>query len=439
MKMRSIKLNPSQLLILVFFVSIMVGTILLKLPFATTHYIRWVDALFTATSAMTVTGLVVVDTATEFTVFGQIVIALLMQLGGLGIMSFALLIYMMLGKKIGLKERILIQTALNQTSIGGVIKLVKNLFIFSLIIEFIGMLFLASSWVPEYGWSKGLYLSFFHSISAFNNAGFALWSDGLMGYVGDPIINLGITFLFIIGGIGFTVLTDLWYKKEFRQFSLHTKLMLIGTLLINIIAMFFIFILEYTNPNTLGGLSLLDKFFASYFQAVSPRTAGFNTIDIGSLNESTIFLILLLMFIGAGSASTGGGIKVTTFIIICLAVVTFLKGKQEIMIMRRSIANAYIIRALAISTMALFLICIAVFILSITEQAPFLMILFEVVSAFGTVGLSMGITSNLTIIGKLIIIIIMFAGKLGPLTLAFSLARPEKSKIRYPHEDILTG
>jgi trk system potassium uptake protein len=439
MKLRSIRLNPHQLLILVFSIFIILGTLLLKLPFSTTHSISWVDAFFTATSAMTVTGLVVMDTAETYTLFGEIVIMSLIQLGGLGIMSFALLIFMMLGKKIGLKERLLIQQALNQTSLEGIVKLVKNLFIFSFVIEFIAMVFLAFRWVPEFGWGTGIYYSIFHAISAFNNAGFALWSDSLMRYVGDPIINIGITFLFIIGGIGFSVLSDLWYKKSFRKLSLHSKLMIVGTLIINLFAMFFIFVLEYSNPNTLGPLSTGDKIWASYFQAVTPRTAGFNTIDIGSLNESTISLFLLLMFVGAGSASTGGGIKLTTFVVILLSVITFLKGKHEIVVARRSIADSFIFKSLAISTISLVFVFAAVFILNITEKAPFLMILFEVISAFGTVGLSMGLTGDLSVIGKIVIIIVMFVGKLGPLTLAFSLAKPEKAKIRYPNEDILTG
>jgi len=440
MKYKIIKLNPSQLLILVFIVFITLGTLLLKLPFATTTSVSWLDALFTATSAMTVTGLVVVDTAQAYTLFGEIVIVSLIQIGGLGIMSFAVLIFMMLGKKIGLKERLLVQQALNQTSIGGVIKLIKNLFVFSLSIELIAMVFLAIKWVPEYGWSQGLYFSFFHSISAFNNAGFALWPDSLMKYVGDPIINIFVTFLFIIGGIGFTVLSDLWNKKKFQKLSLHSKMMIVGTFIINIVAMLLIFVLEYSNSKTLGGLpSLGDKVWGAYFQALTTRTAGFNTLDIGSLDEATIFLFLLLMFIGAGSASTGGGIKLTTFMVIIFAVLTFLKGKKDIVMRNRSINLEVVIRALAISTIGLVFIIIAVFILNISEDAPFLEILFEVISAFGTVGLSMGLTGSLTFIGKIVIIFIMFIGKLGPLTLAFSLAQPEKAKIKYPTEDILTG
>ncbi|WP_010677651.1 TrkH family potassium uptake protein [Bacillus timonensis] len=437
---KPIKLSPYQLLIFIFLFFIIVGTILLKLPIATTTSISWIDALFTVTSAMTVTGLVVVDTPIVFTTFGEIVIVSLIQIGGLGIMSFAVLIYMMLGKKIGLKERIVIQQSLNQSSIGGVIKLVKNLFIFSISIEFIGLLILAIKWVPEYGWGKGLYFSFFHSISAFNNAGFALWSDNLMGYVGDPIVNIGITILFITGGIGFTVLMDVWHNKSFKKLSLHSKLMIIGTFIINLVAVFLVFVLEYHNPKTLAGLpSLSDKLWSAYFQGVVTRTAGFNTLDIAGINESTSFLMVILMFIGAGSASTGGGIKLTTFLVILYGTLSFLKGKQDVVLYNRTLPGAIVLKALAISTMSLLFVIVAVFILSISEDAPFVVSLFEVVSAFGTVGLSMGLTYSLSFVGKVVIIFMMFFGKVGPLTLAFSLAKPKVDKIKYPKEEILTG
>lgn len=440
MKNKVIRLSPPQLLVVTFLFFIIVGMGLLKLPFATTESITWLDALFTTTSAMTVTGLAVVDTGGAFTLFGEVVIMSLIQIGGLGIMSFAVLIFMMLGKKIGFKERLLLQQALNQTSVGGVIKLVKYLFIFSFLVEGFAVLLLASEWVPEFGWRRGLYVSIFHSISAFNNAGFSLWSDSLMGYVGSPVVNITISFLFIVGGIGFTVLVDLWKSKTIRRLSLHTKIMVVGTFVINVFAFMMIFILEYNNPNTLAQLPLLDKLFASYFQAVTPRTAGFNSIDYGSMERSTLLLTILLMFIGAGSASTGGGIKLTTFVVISLSVFAFLKEKREIRIFRRTIDQNYIFKALAVSMISVLLVFTALFFLDMTERnASFLAILFEVVSAFGTVGLSMGITGSLTTIGKWIIIVVMFVGKLGPLTLAFSLSRPDKEKIRYPKEDILTG
>ncbi|MEW4221490.1 TrkH family potassium uptake protein [Rossellomorea marisflavi] len=440
MKYRVIQLSPPQLLVAVFAFFIMVGMILLKLPISTTEPITWLEALFTTTSAMTVTGLAVVDTGSVYTVFGQIVVMCLIQLGGLGIMSFAVLIVMMLGKKIGFKERLLLQQSLNQTSVGGVIMLVRYLFTFSLLVEGIGMVFLATQWVPRYGWEQGLYYSLFHSVSAFNNAGFGLWSDSMMQFVGNPVINFTLSFLFIIGGVGFTVLVDAWKSRAFRKLSLHSKIMILGTLMINVAATLIIFILEYNNPGTLGHLSLGDKGLASYFQAVTPRTAGFNTLDYGEMESPTILFTVLLMFIGAGSASTGGGIKLTTFLMILLAVGAFLREKKDIKIFRRSIDQTIILKSLAISTLSVLLVFSALFVLTISEKgADFQTLLFEVVSAFGTVGLSMNFSPELSTVGKWIIIFIMFAGKMGPLTLAYSLSRPGKEKIRYPKEDILTG
>ncbi|BCB05653.1 TrkH family potassium uptake protein [Bacillus sp. KH172YL63] len=440
MKQKAIRLSPPQLLVVTFLFFILLGMGLLKLPFATTETITWLDALFTTTSAMTVTGLAVVDTGGAFTTLGEVVVLCLIQIGGLGIMSFAVLIFMMLGRKIGFKERLLLQQALNQTSVGGVIKLVKYLFIFSFLVEGIAVMMLATEWVPAFGWKHGLYVSVFHSISAFNNAGFSLWSDSLIGYVGSPVINLTISFLFIVGGIGFTVLVDLWKSKSIRKLSLHTKIMVLGTFIINVAAFLMIFVLEYNNPNTLAQLPLPDKLFASYFQAVTPRTAGFNSLDYGGMERSTLLLTILLMFIGAGSASTGGGIKLTTFVVISLSVFAFLRDKKEIRIFRRTIGQTHIFKALAISMISVLLVFTALFFLEMTESdATFMSLVFEVVSAFGTVGLSMGITASLSTVGKWIIIVVMFTGKLGPLTLAFSLSRPDKEKIRYPKEDILTG
>ncbi|HYK71509.1 MAG TPA: TrkH family potassium uptake protein [Pseudoneobacillus sp.] len=439
MRNRNINLTPSQLLTLTFLFFIIIGTCFLKMPISTTTAISWIDAAFISVSAMTVTGLATVDPGTTFTLFGQIVIMVLIQLGGLGIMSFAVLIFIMLGKKIGIKHRLIMQQALNQINIGGVIKLVRNLFLFSLTIELIAMVLLALRWIPEFGWKRGLFYSLFHSVSAFNNAGFALWPDNLIRYSGDPIINIVISFLFILGGLGFTVLADLKDKGTFSKLSLHSKMMIIGTLVINAFAMFFVFVLEYSNPKTLGNLSLFDKLWTSYFQAVSPRTAGFNTLDIASLHESTIFLIIILMFIGAGSASTGGGIKLTTFIVICLSTVSFIRGRYDIRLFRKNIPSIYISKVLAIAMISVVTVVASLFVLNIIEKLPFLTLLFEVVSAFGTVGLSMGITASLSILGKFVIIFVMFVGKLGPLTLAFLMAKPHKPHFKYPDEDILTG
>ncbi|MDG5787274.1 TrkH family potassium uptake protein [Evansella sp. AB-P1] len=433
------RFTPPQILALGFAAAIIIGMLLLKLPWSTTGGVSWIDALFTAASATTVTGLVVVSTGTEFTIFGQTIIMILIKIGGLGLMTFAIITILILGKRIGLRERVLIQEALNQHSIGGVVNLVKILFIFSITIEFIAAGILAFKWVPEYGWSYGLYTSLFHSISAFNNAGFSLWDDSLSAYVSDPIVNVTITLLFIIGGIGFTVLYDVMTTRKFRHLALHTKIMLVGTLFVNVVAMLVIFALEFSNPLTFGQLTTVEQLWASYFQAVTPRTAGFNTIETADMTTGSIVFTLLLMFIGAGSASTGSGVKLTTFLIIMLAVITYLRGKQEPVIFERQIHHDIINRALAIVVISMAMIFISILGLSITENAPFILIVFEAFSAFGTVGLSMGLTGELSFYGKQIIIVLMFVGRIGPLTLAFALAKSSKSRISYPKGDVFTG
>ncbi len=437
--LKKIHMSPPQVLSITFLVAIFIGAILLYLPISTTAPISFLDALFTATSATTVTGLAVLSTGDDFTLFGQTVIMALMQIGGLGLMTFAVLIVMLLGKKIGLKGRILIQQSFNQYSLGGMIRLVRIILVFTFAIEAMAAAFLAVRWVPEYGWSFGLFTSAFHAVSAFNNAGFSLWNDSLSAYVGDPVINIIITLLFITGGIGFTVLYDMWNAKEFRQLSLHSKIMLTGTLVVNLFAMLFLFVSEYGNMETLGSLPLGDKLWASYFQAVTPRTAGFNSIDIGSMETGSIVLISLLMFIGAGSASTGSGIKLTTFLVIILVTASYLNGKKEAVIFNRAIPSHLLERSLAIVFISMTAVFAGILILSYTENAPFEWIVFEAFSAFGTVGLSMGLTGELSVLGKIVIMILMFVGRVGPVTLAFALARQHRESIRHPKGDIFTG
>lgn len=437
--LKKIHMSPPQVLSITFLVAIFFGAILLYLPVSTTAPISFLDALFTATSATTVTGLAVVSTGNDFTLFGQTVIMVLMQIGGLGLMTFAILIVMLLGKKIGLRGRILIQQSFNQYSLGGMIRLVRIILLFTFGIEALAAAFLAVRWVPEYGWGFGLFTSAFHAVSAFNNAGFSLWDDSLSAYVGDPVVNIIITMLFITGGIGFTVLYDMWGAKEFRQLSLHSKVMLTGTLAVNLFAMLFLFVSEYGNMETLGALPLGDKLWASYFQAVTPRTAGFNSIDIGSMETGSIVLISLLMFIGAGSASTGSGIKLTTFLVIILVTASYLNGKKEAVIFNRAIPSHLLERSLAIVFISMTAVFTGILILSYTENAPFEWIVFEAFSAFGTVGLSMGLTGELSVFGKIVIMMLMFIGRVGPVTLAFALARQHKEPIRHPKGDIFTG
>lgn len=325
-----------------------------------------------------------------------------------------------------MKQRMLMQEALNQPSLGGVIRLARNLLLFSLFMECIGVILLAIDWVPKMGWAKGLYYSLFHTIAAFNNAGFALWPDNLSRFVGNPIVNVTITLLIIVGGLGFTVVFDVLYQRRWRKLSLHTKLMLVMTLIVNVLAIVAIFLFEHNNPKTLGSLSFREQLWAAYFQGITPRTAGFNTIDIGSLEQPTAMLMIFLMFVGAGSTSTGGGIKLTTFAVIVFAVVSFLKGKEETVIWQRTIRHTIILRALAIASMSMLFIFLVTMILTLTEDAPFLVLLFEVVSAFVIVGLSMNMTPHLSAVGKMLIIGVMLFGKLCSLTLVYSIAKPKK-------------
>ncbi|MGG6447371.1 TrkH family potassium uptake protein [Pseudobacillus badius] len=443
-KNKKINLQPAHILFLGFLGLIFMGTCLLMLPFATRdrHHLSFIDALFEATSAVCVTGLAVVDTGTTFTLFGQIVLLVLIQLGGWGFLTCGILIFIILGKKIGMKQRLLLHESLNSFSIQGVIKLVRRIIFITLIIEVLGATVLAIRWSQEMSWGKAVYYGIFHSISAFNNAGFGLEPDNLSKWVGDPTVNIVITLLFISGGIGFFVIADVLEKKKFKKFSLHTKITLVFTLLINVISTLVIFTLEFNNPATLGSLGMADKWWAAYFQGVVPRTAGFNTLDISQLSLSSQVYMIGLMFIGAGSGSTAGGIKVTTFALLIFTLWSVLTNREEINVFKRKIPKSLVYKALSIAISGLIFIFVIFFLLTITEKgADMSKILFETVSAFGTVGLSAGFTGELSPMGRILITIMMFIGRLGPLTMAFALAihSNNKSKIGYPEEKILIG
>lgn len=441
------RMSSPRIIIMGFGLVILIGTILLALPLAsaTGESIGILDAFFTSTSAVCVTGLIVVDTPAAFTTFGEIVIMFLIQIGGLGFMTFGVIIAVLLGKRIGLKERLLIQQSTNASSAQGVVRLSLNIFLISFVIETISALILTFRWMGEYGFMRALYYGVFHSISAFNNAGFALWSDSLMHYVGDPVVNLVITFLFIMGGIGFTVILDVWGKRRWEDLSLHTKIVLSVTAMLIVVGSIMIFALEYNNPATLGDLSTTDKLWASFFQGVVPRTAGFNTLDITSMMAPSLFFIIFLMFIGASSGSTGGGIKTNTFAVLVLSVISIIRGQSDTQVYKRRIELQFVMRSLSVILISLSVVLISAFLLTITEKNSmdnfdFLTILFEATSAFGTVGLSMGLTYELSPLGKIIIIFTMFIGRLGPLTLAFALAKAShKQSYRYAEEKILIG
>lgn len=430
---------PPFLLSASFALLILVGTCLLKLPLATESPITWLQSLFTVTSAVTVTRLVVVDIGTVFTPFGQVIVALLIQLGGLGLMTFAIVTLIALGGKIGFLQQTVAKEAFNQTDTSTLVSTAKAVLVFSLLVEAVGMLILSVHWSDELGWQTSLFHGFFYTISAFNNAGFALSANSLMPYVEDPVVNLTITGLFIVGGLGFSVWIDLKRNKRWSKLTVYSRMMITGTILINAVAVIAIYLIEYSNPNTLAPLSELGKWLASWFQAVTPRTAGFNTLPIDKLEDGSTLLILVLMFIGGGSLSTASGIKVVTFMVLILATYGYLRRDEAVYVFKREIPKETISKALALTMISIGVTWLAIFALVLTEKAPILDIAFEAVSAFGTVGLSRGLTSNLSSAGQGIIIFMMFMGRLGPLMLAYFLANPRVKKLRYAETKLAIG
>lgn len=433
-------LNPPKILILGFIGLIFVGTLLLKTPWATHDSIAWLDALFTATSAVTVTGLVVVDTGTQFSLFGQLVILVLIQLGGIGFMTFAVLTAAALDFKLSLRQQLVAQEAFNQPSLDTIKKSALSIALFALAVEVAGMIVLACFLVPERGWPQGLYHSLFYAVSAFNNAGFALDRDNLSAYVNQWGVCLTVSGLFILGGLGYLVFIDLLQKRRFHALSFFTKLMLWMTLLINITAMLLFIIFEHANPSSLGSLTHWgDKILAAWFQATSPRTAGFNTLDVSHFTTATCVLFLMLMFIGAAPNSTASGIKLSTFAVLLAATKSFLTGNLNVTLGKHSLSANVVIRALAITTIGMMTIFLAILGMSAVETVPLLDIAFEVVSAFGTVGLSRGITDQLSNSSLIIVIFVMLIGRVGPLTLGYVLTIPKKHHIRYAHTELPVG
>jgi len=430
--------SPPRLLVLGFAFIILVGSQLLRLPAASAsgEPMPWLDALFTATSAVCVTGLVVVDTGTHFSLFGQIVILILIQIGGLGFMTMATLFAFVLKRRISLKERLILQEALNQSSIEGIVRLVRRVVLFALVIEAIGALLFTVRFLFDMSPGRAVFFGVFHAVSFFNNAGFDVMGDfrSLTEYVGDPLVNIVTMLLIVTGGIGFIVLSDLADFRKNRRLSLHSKVVLSMTGFLIVFGAFVILVFEFTNPNTMGPLSLGEKILSAFMQSVSPRTAGVNTLDIASLRQSTQFFIVLYMFIGASPGSTGGGIKTTTFAALLGAVRAMIRGRQDVTMFKYRLAQERVYKALTVTLLSLALVLAATMILATTEDHHFLMILFEAASAFGTVGLSMGLTVQLSVAGKIIIILLMFIGRLGPLTLGYALG-PKKERVLYRHAE----
>jgi trk system potassium uptake protein TrkH len=442
------RFSPAQLLAVSIAGLIALGTLLLWLPVsAGREQLALIDALFTATSAVCVTGLIVIDTPVDLSVFGQIVVMLLIQAGGLGYMAITTVVAVALGKQLSVHERLTLQEALNVQSMDGLIRFVISVFRLTMLFELTGALILALRWMGEFGLGRALYYGVFHAVSAFNNAGFALFSDNLMRYRGDWIVNLVITTLVIAGGIGFVVLTELGRVRQTRRLTLHTRLVLVMSAALIVGGTLLILIMEWRNPRTLGGVGFSEALLAAYFQSVAARTAGFNSIDIGAMMPPSLFLLILLMFIGAAPGGTGGGVKVTTFGITVAALWATVRGREEASIFRRRLAPSLVARAFFISLIAFLALNGVAGLLLIAEGRDLLPTLFETTSAFGTVGMSMGergapvsLAGHFSAVGKLLVAVMMFMGRIGPLTLALAVAHGgTPARIRFPEGKVLVG
>ena len=445
---RIVNLHPAIKIAGSFVILILLGALLLSLPICGRDGgLSFLDALFTSTSAVCVTGLSVVTIADTFNVFGQVVILLLIQFGGLGFMTIASVLMIVAGKKITLSDRLTLREAYNQDSLSGMVKLTKNIILLTLLIELSGAVLLSFAFVPAYG-AKGLYYAVFHSVSAFCNAGFdVLGSTSLIPWQTNVLVTLSVSYLIILGGIGFTVIVDIVRKRRWKRFLTHTKIVLIMTGGLLLFSTVVILLLEYNNPATLGGMNFGQKLLASFVQAVVPRTAGVCSIDQASMSDGSKLVTMLNMFIGASSGSAGGGIKTTTFAILIFA---FLAGarsqEREPVVNRKSISGKMINKAVSVVTFALTIIIASIFLIVLAENGnpniDMESVAFECVSAYSTVGLSYGITPELTGISKLILTALMYIGRMGSLflTLFFLQSRhKENTNIKYPEMKIMIG
>lgn len=445
------KYRPGQIMVMGFAMVILIGTFLLMLPISSNNNeaTNFFDSLFTATSAVCVTGLAVVDTSMHWSIFGKIVIIMLIQIGGMGFMSIGALISFIFGTKINLRERMLLQESLNQNHLSGVVRLIKSVLIFTIWIESIGAILLSIVFIPKFGVLNGIGYSIFHSISGFCNAGFDLMGlhsgafSSMTIFYDNPIIVMTLSFLVILGGIGFPVMVCIKYNKlKFKKYDLSTKLVLITTIILLVIGTLVIFLGEYTNTKSIGNMSLFNKFQVAFFQSMTTRTAGFATIDFNTFRPNTLFIVIVLMFIGASPASTGGGIKTTTISIIFISMISFLKNENDINIFRRKIDVLTFRKALGVFFIAITIFVIGTYIITITQNEKFGLMesAFEVSSSLATVGLSMAGSSNLNTFGKIFISFLMFLGRVGSLTVfTYFMKDTKQNKIRYPEEKILIG
>lgn len=440
LRSKTINLSPPSILALGFLALILIGSLILMLPIAHHGELNWMDAVFTATSATTITGLSTVNIGESYTAFGKIVIMLLLQCGGLGFMTFAILAVLSLQPKMGLKQQLMAQESIGQTSLKKVIDTIRAVFFYSLAIEAIGTVILTIAWMPKYDFTHALFYAAFYSVSAFNNGGFSLFPNSLMSFSGQYTITFTISMLYIIGGIGFLVLMDIKKNRRWRKLNTNSKLILSTIFGLNLSAFILIWVLESQNPQTLALMGFGEQAVNAWFHATVPRSSGFNSLPMDQLTDASTLVTMLLMFIGGGSLSTAGGIKVGTFIVVVISVISYLRREEEVRIFNRSITKQTTFKALAVVFITAALAFIGIFSLLILEpDHDFLDLMFEAVSAACTVGLSRGITTELQPASQIILMLLMFTGRLGPLTLAYFLATPHKSRVQLPSSEIQVG
>ncbi|BDP40712.1 potassium transporter KtrB [Deinococcus aetherius] len=443
------RISPPQLIALSFAAGILVGAALLALP--VTHgagrSVTFLQALFTATSALCVTGLNVIDPGRDFNRLGQVIILILIQVGGLGIITFGTVFALVTRRRVNYSERIRLAQQVSAFSAGDVVPLIRNIFLYTFVIEGVGALLLALRFVPLEGWGRGLFYAVFHSVSAFNNAGFALYSDNYLRFVGDDLVSLVTAFLIILGGLGFLVQLNVvahLLRPRRNRLLVHSKLALTMTAALLLFGTLIYLGLEWNNPRTLAPLNLEDKLLASFFQSVVTRTAGFNTLDYGVMGPATLFLSIILMFIGANPGSTGGGIKTSTFYVMMASAWSMVRGRGEVVLFSRRIDRETVIRAMTVGLLSIGLVnlmFVLLLIFNTNPNLPFLHLFFESVSAFATVGLSMNATPLLNPAQEIVVILLMYLGRIGPLTFAVAFnSREEADLVKYPAEkDILIG
>lgn len=445
-------LSTTQFILLSFVAAILLGSFLLALPISTIsgESVSYIDALFTATTSTCVTGLVTLPTASTWNVFGQIVILCLIQIGGLGVITVMSGVMIMLNRKMGIEDRLLIQDAFNLNTMSGLVKFVKKVLLGTLIVEGVGAALYMLVFVPDFG-IKGIWISVFNSVSAFCNAGIDIFADNsLCDYATNPIINFTTSALIILGGIGFVVWWDVLrvfkkgiygFKNIFKSLTLHSKIVITSTLFLILGGAILIFILEYNNPNTIGNMSFFDKFQVSLFQSVTTRTAGFASIPQENLTNSSSIVSLVLMIIGGSPVGTAGGIKTVTMVVLLTSSLTTIKNKNNATLFNRTISVHSISKAIAVVTFFVIIMLTSVILLSVTTDASILDIVYESVSATATVGLSRNLTSSLNNMGKLIIIFTMYLGRVGPISLAVALGskRTGQNIVTEPTEEICIG